>query len=515
MKITNLKYTPVFVPIEAPLRYSQGAHPGFSRIIVELETDEGLVGLGECYSGKAREGQLEEFRPSLIGEDPFQIERIRWKLGSPGALKLFGHILPFAAIEFACLDLQGKALGRPVYELLGGKVRNHIPLSAYLFYRYPNEKNEGEVANAEQMVDLARSLVQQYGFQTIKYKNGVMSPDEEIATFKALRKAFPNHKIRMDPNAVWSVSTAVRVAKKLKDDDLEYLEDPTWGLRGMARVNRKAPWVTLASNMSVFAFEDLPVAALLDVLDVVLLDKRRDRQILKCKHRHIRSQRHPGSLAIHAGHSPQAPRWIFQILQIIILQFLGYPNRSADRPDRIGVHPDLMVWKCLAERLEGCDLLIRGHHAILVFNGLKSILLDQASRQVNHLLSVGNFTLILLVGITIKEVSGERNVITHLAAQQLIDRPSQRLSLQVETSEFDGCKRQDMSKKLERPRRSQLPADALDLKGIFTDQRRSELLKLPLSGLAAVAFSQADESLIRFELNDDARESGVRTLRIP
>jgi glucarate dehydratase len=272
MKITNLKYTPVFVPIEAPLRYSQGAHPGFSRIIVELETDEGLVGLGECYSGKAREGQLEEFRPSLIGEDPFQIERIRWKLGSPGALKLFGHILPFAAIEFACLDLQGKALGRPVYELLGGKVRDHVPLSAYLFYRYPNEKNEGEVSNAEQMVELARSLVQQYGFQTIKYKNGVMSPDEEIATFKALRKAFPNHKIRMDPNAVWSVSTAVRVAKKLKDDDLEYLEDPTWGLRGMARVNRKAPWVTLASNMSVFAFEDLPVAALLDVLDVVLLD---------------------------------------------------------------------------------------------------------------------------------------------------------------------------------------------------------------------------------------------------
>ena len=272
MKIVDLEYTPVFFPIEAPLRYSQGAHPGFSRIIVQLKTDEGLIGLGECYGGKGREGQLEEFRASLIGEDPFQLERIRWKLGSPGALKLFGHVLPFAAIEFACLDLQGKALGKPVSELLGGRVRNRIPFSAYLFYRYPNEQGEGEISNAEQMVAFAGKLVQKYGFRTIKYKNGVLPVDEEIETFIALRKAFPDHKIRMDPNAVWSVTTSIYVAKKLRDYDLEYLEDPTWGLRGMARVNRKAPWLTLASNMSVFAIEDLPPAVILDVLDVILLD---------------------------------------------------------------------------------------------------------------------------------------------------------------------------------------------------------------------------------------------------
>ncbi|MGH9470950.1 MAG: enolase C-terminal domain-like protein [Terriglobia bacterium] len=272
MKITDLKWTPVFVPIEAPLRYSQGAHPGFSRIIVQLETDEGITGLGECYGGKAREGQLGEFRASLRGEDPFQLERIRWKLGSPGALKLFGHVLPLAAVEFACLDIQGKALGRPISDLLGGRIRDRIPFCAYLFYRYPNEKGEGEVSNAAQMVEFARALTAQYGFQTMKYKCGVLPPDEEIATVIALREAFPHHKIRMDPNAVWSVSTALYVAKKLRDSDLEYLEDPTWGLRGMARVNQKAPWVTLASNMSVFSIEDLPPAALLEVLDVVLLD---------------------------------------------------------------------------------------------------------------------------------------------------------------------------------------------------------------------------------------------------
>jgi glucarate dehydratase len=272
VKIVDLVYTPVFVPIEAPLRYSQGAHPGFSRIIVQLKTDEGLVGLGECYGGKAREGQLEEFRASLRGEDPFQLERIRWKLASPGALKLFGHVLPFAAVEFACLDLQGKALGRPVSDLLGGRVRDHIQFCAYLFYRYNNPQGWGEVSNTDQMVAWAKELVEKYKFRTIKFKNGVFPVDEEIETFIALRKAFPRHKIRIDPNAVWSVSTAIRVAKALRDYEPEYLEDPTWGIRGLARVNRKAPWVTLASNMSVFSFDDLPPAVIQDALDVVLLD---------------------------------------------------------------------------------------------------------------------------------------------------------------------------------------------------------------------------------------------------
>jgi len=82
MKITDVRWTPAFIPIEAPLRYAFGAHPGFSRIVVGVHTDERLVGLSECYGGASREGQLAERRPSLIGEDPFQLERIRWKLAA-------------------------------------------------------------------------------------------------------------------------------------------------------------------------------------------------------------------------------------------------------------------------------------------------------------------------------------------------------------------------------------------------------------------------------------------------
>ncbi len=132
MRITDLRITPVFVPIKAPLIYSQGSHPGFSRIIVEVDTDAGVTGLGECYSGAAREGQLAEFRAALIGEDPMRLERLRWKLGSPAALKLFGQVLPFAAVEFALLDIQGKVLGCPVSELLGGRLRDGSDAGGYL-----------------------------------------------------------------------------------------------------------------------------------------------------------------------------------------------------------------------------------------------------------------------------------------------------------------------------------------------------------------------------------------------
>ena len=272
MRITDLRATPVFVPIKAPLIYSQGSHPGFSRIIVEVETDEGITGLGECYGGAAREAKLNEYRDALVGEDPLQLERLRWKMGSPVSLKLFGEVLPFAAIEFALLDIQGKALGGPVSELLGGILRDRIDTAGYLFYRRANGDGEGAIQSQDELCAFASDLIDEYGFGTIKYKNGVHPPDEEIETVRALRERFPKHRLRIDPNAVWSVATAARVAQRLSDCDLEYLEDPTWGMRGLARVNAKVPWMALASNMAVFGMDDLLPAIQMDVVDVVLLD---------------------------------------------------------------------------------------------------------------------------------------------------------------------------------------------------------------------------------------------------
>ena len=273
MKIRDVRVTPVSVPVQAPLRYSTGSDSAIHRLVVEVETDQGLVGLGECNAGVAREARLRESIPLIIGADPFNTERLRWQIGAPAEAKLFGSVNhTFAAIEFACLDIQGQVAGRPVHDLLGGRVRDHIPLIAYLFYRYANQDSRGAIDNAQAMVDFAQQVVHEYGFETVKFKAGVLPPEQEVEAILALRRTFPHHRLRVDPNAAWSVSTTLRLAHKLRDCDLEYLEDPTWGLRGMSRVNAKCPWLPLASNMAVATSEDLAPMACLDAVDVLLVD---------------------------------------------------------------------------------------------------------------------------------------------------------------------------------------------------------------------------------------------------
>lgn len=275
MKIIDMRITPCRIPVEAPLRFSWGAHPAFVRIVVELETDEGIVGLGEAYGEPHRLLALEQAKSFVLGQDPYNLEQLRWRIMPPSQIKLFqGPIAyhTFAAIEFACLDIIGQATSRPVSQILGGALRERIPLSAYLFYRYAADSGAGAVGNPDELVAHARDLVEEFGFTSLKFKNGVLPPEEEVEAFIALRTAFPSMKLRLDPNGIWSVGTSVRVARQLKDHDVEYLEDPTWSMEGLARVASKAPWLVLASNQAVFSFEDLAPNHAARAIDVVLAD---------------------------------------------------------------------------------------------------------------------------------------------------------------------------------------------------------------------------------------------------
>ena len=277
MKIAELRVTPVAIPLAQPLLHAWGVHPGFGRIVVELFTDDGVVGLGECSltpSGRQMEEVLKSCRPLVVGEDPFDLERLRWKIAQPFYVRMFGSNLTnaYAAIEFACLDIQGKAIGRPVCDLLGGRLRDHVPFTAYLFYRADGGETPPWERASEQMVSYAAHLAETLGLRSFKIKGGVYPPDQEAETFIALRERFPGVPMRIDPNSVWSVSTSVRIARRLAEYDIEYLEDPTWGLAGMARVKRMVPYVPLASNMACFGYEDVAPATLLEAVDVVLAD---------------------------------------------------------------------------------------------------------------------------------------------------------------------------------------------------------------------------------------------------
>jgi glucarate dehydratase len=274
MKIVDIRPTTVTVPLEAPLRHSNGEHWGrFVRTVIEVETDDGLIGLGEMGGGgESAELQFLGLKPYLVGHDPFALEELRFKICNPTASLYNNRTQLMAAIEFACLDIVGQALGLPVYKLLGGKLRDEVPLSSYLFFRYRSDDGlYDEVRTIEQLLDHTRELKETYGFRTHKLKAGVFDPGYELEAYQALAGEFPEDSFRIDPNACWSVEESIWFASQIEHIRNDYLEDPTWGLNGMRRVREKTR-IPLATNTVVVNFEQLAQNILHPAADVILLD---------------------------------------------------------------------------------------------------------------------------------------------------------------------------------------------------------------------------------------------------
>jgi len=274
MKITDLRATTVTVPVEAPLLHANGAHWGrFVRTIVEVETDEGLVGLGEMGGGgESTEMAFAGLKPYLLGHDPSQLEAMRFKIMNPTASLYNNRTQLHAALEFACLDLVGQKLGVPVHDLLGGRLRDEVSFASYLFFRYADPKTgEGEVRTAAQLVEHARGLKQEHGFASHKLKGGVYPPDHELECYRALSEAFPGDSLRYDPNAALSVEESARFGRAIEDLNNDYYEDPTWGLNGMRRL-RGMVNIPLSTNTVIIDFEQLATNVLDPAVDVILLD---------------------------------------------------------------------------------------------------------------------------------------------------------------------------------------------------------------------------------------------------
>src|SRR5689334_24483479 len=157
MRIRDIRATTVTVPLEAPLRHANGCHWGrFVRTIVEIETDEGITGLGEMGGGgESAEAVFKAMKSYLVGHDPARIEEMRFKIANPTASLYNNRTQILAALEFACLDILGQAWKVPVYDLLGGKLQDEVPFASYLFFRYAGAEGAGEVRTVEQVVGFA------------------------------------------------------------------------------------------------------------------------------------------------------------------------------------------------------------------------------------------------------------------------------------------------------------------------------------------------------------------------
>src|SRR6058998_2544788 len=274
MKIRDIRATPVSVPLEAPLRHANGCHWGrFVRTIVEIETDSGLVGLGEMGGGgESASAAIRALKSYLVGRDPTRLEELRFLIANPTASLYNLRTQMLAAVEFACLDLLGQHWRVPVSEILGGRLRDHVPFASYLFFRYANAANGcGEVRTVDQLVAEARALKTELGFTTHKLKGGVFPPRYELECYRALAAALPDDSLRFDPNGVWSTEQAIWFGRQIEDLNNDYLEDPVYGLNGMRRTREKVR-MPLATNTVVVGFEQLAANVLDTAVDVVLLD---------------------------------------------------------------------------------------------------------------------------------------------------------------------------------------------------------------------------------------------------
>ena len=291
-RIARATVTPILIA-DPPLLNVLGVHqPWAPRMVVELETDDGVTGVGETYGDSDYLAIAETLAEHVVGEPLTALNRLPALAGGAPAAEAIEHDPSglrgarttgklvksvVSAFEVASLDALGRHTGLPVHALLGGKVRDRVEFSGYLFYRWAGHDADdapsddwGEAVDPAGVVAQAERMARDHGFRSFKLKGGVFPPAEEVAAMHALRDAFPDAPLRLDPNGGWSVEASLEVARELAGV-VEYLEDPTPGVEGMARVHSESG-VPLATNMLVTATEEIAPAFAAGAVQVVLSD---------------------------------------------------------------------------------------------------------------------------------------------------------------------------------------------------------------------------------------------------
>lgn len=285
-----------------------GAHaPYFTRNVVVLKDSTGEIGVGEVPGGVKITSALEAYKNLVlgtsIGEYKNTLLNIKRQLDQAGEedkrgnqtfdLRTGVHVL--TAIEAPLLDLLGKHLNVPVAALLGdGMQRDKVRMLGYLFYvgdrkktdlAYDSEPNNDcdwyrlrheEALTPEAIVGLARASKEKYGFEDFKLKGGVLAGEEEMKAIRALKEAFPEAKITLDPNGGWLLKDAIELCKDMHGI-LTYCEDPCGAENGYSGREilaefRKATGLPTATNMIATDWREMSHSMVLQSVDIPLAD---------------------------------------------------------------------------------------------------------------------------------------------------------------------------------------------------------------------------------------------------
>jgi D-galactarolactone cycloisomerase len=209
-------------PLERPFGWSQGWTDKRQVGLVKVSTDAGIVGWGEGVSEPAAAVIGDLFAPLLLGRDPLARNGL-WQamfhaLYNANQAGGFGGSA-ISAVDIALWDIAGKATGLPVYELLGGRVRDRVAVYATGLYYTEGELPDRLLAEARGYVDA--------GFQAMKTKVGGLSLAEDVRRVRAIRQAIgPEIGLAVDANQAYNAATAIRLGRALTDLDLLWFEEP-------------------------------------------------------------------------------------------------------------------------------------------------------------------------------------------------------------------------------------------------------------------------------------------------
>ncbi len=227
MRIRDVRAHYLRAELEQPFGWSLYLTSIRQALLVEVLTDDGLVGWGESGSGTlppSGKAFVEEvLRPAALGEDPFNLQRIKQKARTMIDRAAWGGLAvqALSGLEIALWDLMGKAVGRPVSQLLGGRVRDRVQAYASGLYYYPTaaDPTEARVAEARRYLDR--------GYRAMKMKVGGLTPEDDIREVEAIRAAIGDDAWLMaDANGAYDSRTAIQVGRELDRLRVAWFEEP-------------------------------------------------------------------------------------------------------------------------------------------------------------------------------------------------------------------------------------------------------------------------------------------------
>lgn len=201
-------------------------------VVLRMTTDTGLVGLGEAdphpgFTSESPASVIQVLRqvigPAVLGMDPTNLVALNERMDAAATGVPFAK----APIDIAAHDLSGQALGVPVYQLLGGQVRDRVPMIWAIGGGTVEENVQEALVKVEE------------GYRTLHVKLGAQSPDEDVARVRAIRQAVGDSVFIMaDVNQGWDLSTAIRTIRRLEEFNLSIIEQPVpaWDTDSMAKI---------------------------------------------------------------------------------------------------------------------------------------------------------------------------------------------------------------------------------------------------------------------------------------